>query len=147
MMSNPTTTRMLPRALRPTSRLCRRLVLGLESSADDTCASVVEGTRVLSNVVLKQDIHEKHGGIHPQLAQREHQRQMPLAIVNSSAWSPLAGDTLNFCAATSSQRRASPRQPSVGGSIHSRTRNGCMLAGLQLGWKKSGRSTQNSFHR
>ncbi|GAA5999138.1 hypothetical protein JCM5350_007951 [Sporobolomyces pararoseus] len=58
------------------------LVLGLESSADDSCASVVSSTReILSNVVLKQSkIHESFGGIHPLHAQEAHQRNLPLAI-------------------------------------------------------------------
>ncbi|GAA5994132.1 hypothetical protein JCM11641_003832 [Rhodosporidiobolus odoratus] len=58
------------------------VVLGLESSADDTCASVVTSPReILSNVVLKQsNIHEAYGGIHPLHAQEAHQRNMPLGI-------------------------------------------------------------------
>ncbi|GAA5910968.1 putative N(6)-L-threonylcarbamoyladenine synthase [Sporobolomyces salmoneus] len=58
------------------------LVLGLESSADDSCASIVSSTReILSNVVLKQNkIHESFGGIHPLHAQEAHQRNLPLAI-------------------------------------------------------------------
>ncbi|GAA6059523.1 hypothetical protein JCM10212_006021 [Sporobolomyces blumeae] len=58
------------------------LVLGLESSADDTCAAIVSSERkVLSNVVLKQStIHESFGGIHPLHAQEAHQRNMPFAI-------------------------------------------------------------------
>ena len=42
-------------------------ILGLESSADDTCASIVTSDRrILSNVVLRQHgIHEDFGGIHP----------------------------------------------------------------------------------
>lgn len=48
-----------------------QLVLGLESSADDTCAAVVSSTRqILSSVVIKQGhIHESFGGIHPLHAQ------------------------------------------------------------------------------
>ncbi|GAA5929514.1 hypothetical protein JCM10213_006394 [Rhodosporidiobolus nylandii] len=58
------------------------VVLGLESSADDTCASVVTSSRqILSNVVLKQStIHQTYGGIHPLHAQEAHQRNMPLAV-------------------------------------------------------------------
>ncbi|KAL8283612.1 hypothetical protein RQP46_005407 [Phenoliferia psychrophenolica] len=58
------------------------LVLGLESSADDTCASVVSSTRkILSSVVLKQGhVHEVYGGIHPLHAQEAHQANMGVAI-------------------------------------------------------------------
>lgn len=50
------------------------LILGIESSCDDTAAAVVEdGFRILSSVVSTQDdIHEKYGGIVPELASRRH---------------------------------------------------------------------------
>lgn len=50
------------------------LVLGIESSCDDTAASVVEdGSRVLSSVVSSQDeIHTRYGGVVPELASRRH---------------------------------------------------------------------------
>ncbi len=48
--------------------------LGIESSCDDTCIAVVEnGTRVLSSVVSSQiPVHSKYGGVVPELASREH---------------------------------------------------------------------------
>jgi len=50
------------------------LVLGIETSCDETAASVVEdGRRILSNVVSSQiDIHRKYGGVVPELASRKH---------------------------------------------------------------------------
>lgn len=50
------------------------LILGVETSCDETAASVVEdGHRVLSNVVATQiDIHRKYGGVVPELASRNH---------------------------------------------------------------------------
>jgi tRNA N6-adenosine threonylcarbamoyltransferase len=53
-------------------------VLGIESSCDETAAAVVEdGTRILSNVVSSQiPIHEKFGGVVPELASREHLRKI-----------------------------------------------------------------------
>jgi len=54
------------------------LVLGIESSCDETAAAVVaDGTRILSNVVASQiQIHEKFGGVVPELASREHLRKI-----------------------------------------------------------------------
>lgn len=50
-----------------------RCVLAVETSCDDTCAAVVEGTRVLSNVIASQDAaHEEFGGIVPEVAARHH---------------------------------------------------------------------------
>jgi len=53
-------------------------VLALESSADDSCASIVNSERkILSNVVIKQHhLNVKHGGIHPLEAQHAHERNV-----------------------------------------------------------------------
>lgn len=50
------------------------LILGIDTSCDDTSAAVVEdGSRILSNIVSGQaDIHVKYGGIVPELASRQH---------------------------------------------------------------------------
>jgi N6-L-threonylcarbamoyladenine synthase len=53
----------------------QRLILGIESSCDETSAAVVRGgTEVLSNVVASQLIHSDYGGVVPELASREHLR-------------------------------------------------------------------------
>ena len=53
-------------------------ILGIESSCDETAAAVVAGgRRILSSVVASQvDIHRKYGGVVPELASREHLRQI-----------------------------------------------------------------------
>lgn len=50
------------------------LILGIESSCDDTAAAVVEdGVRILSNVISSQNaFHQKYGGIVPEIASRKH---------------------------------------------------------------------------
>jgi N6-L-threonylcarbamoyladenine synthase len=50
------------------------IILGIDTSCDDTAASVVEnGTKIFSNIVSNQtDIHKKYGGIVPELASRRH---------------------------------------------------------------------------
>ena len=61
------------------------LVLGIESSCDDTGASVVrsDGT-ILSNVVYSQhEIHEKFGGIVPSLAMNEHAKNIEVAVAEA----------------------------------------------------------------
>ncbi|MEW6570633.1 MAG: tRNA (adenosine(37)-N6)-threonylcarbamoyltransferase complex transferase subunit TsaD, partial [Nitrospirota bacterium] len=49
-------------------------ILGIDTSCDDTSASVVEnGTEILSNIISSQtEIHKKYGGIVPELASRRH---------------------------------------------------------------------------
>jgi N6-L-threonylcarbamoyladenine synthase len=51
-------------------------VLGIESSCDDTAASVIYNGKVLSNVVASQKIHETYGGVVPELASRAHQQNI-----------------------------------------------------------------------
>jgi N6-L-threonylcarbamoyladenine synthase len=49
------------------------LILAIETSCDDTCAAVVDGPRILSNVISSQDaMHAKFGGIVPEVASRRH---------------------------------------------------------------------------
>jgi len=50
------------------------LILGIETSCDETAAAVVEdGQRILSNVVASQiDIHRRYGGVFPEVASRQH---------------------------------------------------------------------------
>jgi N6-L-threonylcarbamoyladenine synthase len=53
-------------------------ILGIESSCDETAAAVVaDGREILSSIVASQiDIHRKYGGVVPELASREHLRQI-----------------------------------------------------------------------
>ena len=51
-------------------------ILGIESSCDDTSASVICNGKVLSNVVANQEVHSKYGGVVPELASRAHQQNI-----------------------------------------------------------------------
>lgn len=50
-----------------------RCILAIESSCDDTSAAVIRDGEILSNVIHTQDVHEKYGGVVPELASRAHQ--------------------------------------------------------------------------
>ena len=54
------------------------IILGIDTSCDDTCAAIVEdGKRLLSNVINSQVIvHHKYGGVVPEIASREHIRNI-----------------------------------------------------------------------
>ena len=52
------------------------IILGIESSCDDTSAAILVGTKILSNVTATQLIHEKYGGVVPELASRAHQENI-----------------------------------------------------------------------
>jgi N6-L-threonylcarbamoyladenine synthase len=47
-------------------------VLGIESSCDETSAAVISNTKILSNIIASQDVHQKYGGVVPELASRAH---------------------------------------------------------------------------
>ena len=57
-------------------------ILGIETSCDDTCASVIgNGSEILSNIVSSQDeIHRKYGGIVPEVASRRHIEMIDIVI-------------------------------------------------------------------
>lgn len=53
------------------------LVLGIESSCDETAAAVIEGSRVRSSVVATQhDLHAEYGGVVPEIASRAHEERI-----------------------------------------------------------------------
>ncbi|MFI5040563.1 MAG: tRNA (adenosine(37)-N6)-threonylcarbamoyltransferase complex transferase subunit TsaD [Acidimicrobiales bacterium] len=57
------------------------LILGIESSCDETAAAVLRGRAMLSNVIASQaDVHREFGGVVPELAARHHLEQIDLVI-------------------------------------------------------------------
>ena len=51
-------------------------ILGIESSCDDTSAAVLRNTTLLSSVIASQSVHERYGGVIPELASRAHQQNI-----------------------------------------------------------------------
>lgn len=51
-------------------------ILAVESSCDDTSAAVIQNGKILSNIVASQSVHEKYGGVVPELASRAHQQHI-----------------------------------------------------------------------
>lgn len=52
------------------------IILGIESSCDDTSAAVIADGVLLSNVIASQKVHEQYGGVVPELASRAHQQNV-----------------------------------------------------------------------
>ena len=52
------------------------IILGIESSCDDTSAAVLADNCVLSNVIASQAVHQDYGGVVPELASRAHQKNI-----------------------------------------------------------------------
>lgn len=59
------------------------LILGIESSCDDTAAAVVSGRLLLSNVIASQSVHSEYGGVVPEMASRAHQQNI-LPVVSAA---------------------------------------------------------------
>jgi len=51
-------------------------ILGIESSCDDTAAAILHNGKILSNIVATQEVHQKYGGVVPELASRAHQQNI-----------------------------------------------------------------------
>lgn len=52
------------------------IILGIESSCDDTSAAIIKNETILSNIIAGQKIHEEYGGVVPELASRAHQQNI-----------------------------------------------------------------------
>ena len=48
------------------------IVLGIESSCDETSVAVIKNEKLLSNLIASQDFHKKYGGVVPELSSRAH---------------------------------------------------------------------------
>ncbi len=59
------------------------IILGIESSCDDTSAAVLKGTAILSNVIAGQKVHQEYGGVVPELASRAHLQNIIPVIDNA----------------------------------------------------------------
>lgn len=59
------------------------VILGIESSCDDTAAAVIQNRKILSNVIANQKIHQSYGGVVPELASRAHQQNI-VPVVNEA---------------------------------------------------------------
>jgi len=75
-------------------------ILGIESSCDDTSAAVVCDGKLLSNVINSQSIHEKYGGVVPELASRAHQQNIVLVVKEALARSEVPMGDLDAIAFT-----------------------------------------------
>ena len=86
-------------------------ILGIESSCDETAASVVDdGRMVLSNVVASQEeIHAKYGGVFPEVASRQHIKTVYTVVEEALAQAHVGLDDIDAIAVT--------RGPGLAGSL------------------------------
>ncbi|AUP81373.1 tRNA (adenosine(37)-N6)-threonylcarbamoyltransferase complex transferase subunit TsaD [Flavivirga eckloniae] len=75
-------------------------ILGIESSCDDTAASVIHNGKMLSNVIASQKIHEEYGGVVPELASRAHQQNIVPVVHQALKKAGVTKDQLHAIAFT-----------------------------------------------
>jgi N6-L-threonylcarbamoyladenine synthase len=59
------------------------VILGIESSCDDTAAAIIANGKVLANVVAGQEVHRQWGGVIPELASRAHQENIVPVVADA----------------------------------------------------------------
>jgi N6-L-threonylcarbamoyladenine synthase len=76
------------------------VILAIESSCDETSASVIRNGKVLNNVIASQTVHQKYGGVVPELASRAHQQHILQVVNEAIASSDISKKDLNAIAFT-----------------------------------------------
>lgn len=56
------------------------VILAIESSCDETSAALIRNGKVLNNIIATQAVHQKYGGVVPELASRAHQRNIVMVV-------------------------------------------------------------------
>ncbi|MDT7832954.1 tRNA (adenosine(37)-N6)-threonylcarbamoyltransferase complex transferase subunit TsaD [Flavobacteriaceae bacterium S356] len=75
-------------------------ILGIESSCDDTSASVICDGAILSNVIANQEVHAQYGGVVPELASRAHQQNIVPVVQQALEQAGIDTSQLNAIAFT-----------------------------------------------
>ena len=76
------------------------IILGIESSCDDTSAAVLDDGKVMSNVIASQAVHLRYGGVVPELASRAHQQNIIPVVDKAIADAGITIDDISAIAFT-----------------------------------------------
>jgi len=76
------------------------IVLGIESSCDETSASICIDGKIMSNIIANQTIHEQYGGVVPELASRVHQQNIVPAVYQAIAAAKISKKDIDAVAFT-----------------------------------------------
>lgn len=88
----------------------KTIILGIESSCDDTSAAVIADGLLLCNVIASQKVHEAYGGVVPELASRAHQQNIVPVVSEALRQAGVRKEDLSAIAYT--------RGPGLLGSLH-----------------------------
>jgi N6-L-threonylcarbamoyladenine synthase len=75
-------------------------ILAIESSCDETSASIIVNGKVLNNIVATQSVHEKYGGVVPELASRAHQENLIPVVHEALSGAGISKNDLSAIAVT-----------------------------------------------
>jgi N6-L-threonylcarbamoyladenine synthase len=75
-------------------------ILAIESSCDETSASIIVNGKVLNNIVATQSVHEKYGGVVPELASRAHQENLIPVVHEALSGAGISKNKLSAIAVT-----------------------------------------------
>lgn len=76
------------------------IILGIESSCDDTSAAIIKDQVMLSNVIASQAVHESYGGVVPELASRAHQQNIIPVVYEAIRRANITQEEINAIAFT-----------------------------------------------
>lgn len=76
------------------------IVLGIESSCDETSVAVIKNEKLLSNLIASQDFHKKYGGVVPELSSRAHLQMVQPLVKQALEESKISINDVNLIAAT-----------------------------------------------
>ena len=78
----------------------KTIILGIESSCDETSASICIDGKVMNNIIATQSIHEEYGGVVPELASRAHQKNIILVVESALRGAEIKFSDLSAIAVT-----------------------------------------------
>ena len=76
------------------------IILGIESSCDDTSAAIIKDGVLMSNVIASQKVHEAYGGVVPELASRAHQQNIVPVVSEAIRQAGITKNDINAIAFT-----------------------------------------------
>ena len=77
------------------------IIIAFDTSCDDTSVSVLKGTKVLSSIVSSQvEIHAKWGGVVPDIARREHEKNIPMVYEQALKKAKVDMEDIDYVAST-----------------------------------------------
>lgn len=76
------------------------IILGIESSCDETSAAIVEDGFLLSNIIASQEVHKNYGGVIPEFASRAHQQNIIPVVDTAIKESRIIKEQINAIAVT-----------------------------------------------